>query len=108
MPNEKRKKIVKWLLIGLLLVGLFFGARYVYLRVKKSAVGTVATAMTTGPPTTGVSNGILGGVFAQQPQSGGTTTKPILASGPAPGGALNPVNHLPILVNGVKSLFGKR
>lgn len=109
MPNSKSKtKKVIFLILAVIIFGLLiFGGVKLYQKYKSSPAATVVGALTTGPPTSTVTSGTLG-TTSTPPRSGG-----ILSGGPAPGGILNPINHLPMLVSGfsggggIRNLFGR-
>lgn len=102
MPKNSRTRKIIFLILAVIIFGLLiFGGVKLYQKYKSSPAATVATVMTTGPPAGNatVTNGTMGSV-SQPPRSGG-----ILSGGPAPGGILNPINHLPMLVGGLGGLI---
>lgn len=118
-PVQKPASKMKWIWIGLgvllLLIILFFvfrGAASRPATTGNNFTGTAPPRPSTFPPVLGGGSiipipGILSGFsgFGGSSSGGGGG---LLSGGIAPGGILNPINHIPILTGGIGGLFGRR
>lgn len=116
-PVQKPASKMKWIWIGLgvllLLIVLFF-----VFRGTASRPATTGNNITgTAPPRPSILPSVIGGGsiiptpgilsgFGGGSSSGGGGG--LLSGGTAPGGILNPINHIPMLTGGIGGLFGRR
>lgn len=127
-PVQKPASKMKWIWIGLgvllLLIILFFVFRGAASQPATTGNNITGTAPPRPPflpsvigggsiiPIPGILSGFGGfggssgfGGFGGSSSGGGGG---LLSGGIAPGGILNPINHIPILTGGIGGLFGRR